>query len=799
MLKDFEGAEIGTTVAESKNNFMFSFPDTSVDAPMVFLSESDYNSSTAEKRLKETVRLTLNGQSFDVNLKISKNGGYILPMEDQWGRRLHYYVMEDTGSINDAYFNTNYDHPGTVTSGDFVVNNTYQINRTEGRHDYVEVHAWKQWEEGCQRSEITRFQLIASYDGREEVVSEERLVGTANKIVFTELNVRTSQLYVDPSSNGGKYAKIPYFAPNGQPYVFEVREVLPRGYTSNKATHAVKETPTTYAQAKLKEILDNDDTAAKNKLEAYMRAHGTELKETDNKGQTTTGTMANDKQGLYLVVETYVPEDVYYTTDPFFVSLPMTDHEGESWFYDVHTYPKNQTDYPTLTKTVADADDSDLTNEDFTLATSAYGDSATASEGDTLNMRIIARIPKITSDVTNLTEFTFKDRQTPGLSYDKTSVKIAIYDSLDKAKTNDPTQAATNGNWGTSGTNFTATFTDHDTTNHENTMTIEMTTAGLGIINENSTPYSNTPGYADFSGYYMVVYYTAKVDTDAHQDYGIVLGDVGNDAPVSLTWTRTSTENTHQGGTYNTAYHDTIQSNVRVFTYGIDLKKIFAGDSTNYSAVKFTLRNKTNDAASTTSYQDIDDYYIIAQETTSGSGIYNVVESDGADGKSPTKGNNTAALTKFSPNSSSGELKIYGLEGGTYELVEVDTDNGYSLLRNPITIVIDENTGTVTDSLPNDQASTTLDYPTTYVEFDYTKDHATATVDEQEATMNAHTRTVAPLSSANATVHLEITNSPSFLLPQTGGTGMWLVTILGVLGVAGGVLLLKKNDRAEEK
>ena len=61
--------------------------------------------------------------------------------------------------------------------------------------------------------------------------------------------------------------------------------------------------------------------------------------------------------GLYLIIETKVPANVNTTVDPFFVSLPMTDKEGAHWFYDVHAYPKNQTNIPDIDKRVRQRDD----------------------------------------------------------------------------------------------------------------------------------------------------------------------------------------------------------------------------------------------------------------------------------------------------------------------------------------------------------------------------------------------------------------------------------------------------------
>lgn len=54
-------------------------------------------------------------------------------------------------------------------------------------------------------------------------------------------------------------------------------------------------------------------------------------------------------QGLYYVSETDAPANVTTKTDPFLVSLPMTNAEGDGWIYDVHVFPKNGTTYGGVT------------------------------------------------------------------------------------------------------------------------------------------------------------------------------------------------------------------------------------------------------------------------------------------------------------------------------------------------------------------------------------------------------------------------------------------------------------------
>ena len=99
----------------------------------------------------------------------------------------------------------------------------------------------------------------------------------------------------------------------------------------------------------LADALADNATTVKNALEIAVRNGGKAMPETDETGHSKVGGL---EQGLYLVVETRVPENVTSTCNPFFVSLPMTTIDGKDWNYDVTVYPKNQTGSPDLEKTV---------------------------------------------------------------------------------------------------------------------------------------------------------------------------------------------------------------------------------------------------------------------------------------------------------------------------------------------------------------------------------------------------------------------------------------------------------------
>ena len=106
---------------------------------------------------------------------------------------------------------------------------------------------------------------------------------------------------------------------------------------------------------KLAAALAANATTVKNALETAVKNGGVAMPETDATGHTSASNM---EQGLYLVVETRVPENVTSTCNPFFVSLPMTTVDGAAWNYGVTVYPKNQTGNPTLDKTVREAKNS---------------------------------------------------------------------------------------------------------------------------------------------------------------------------------------------------------------------------------------------------------------------------------------------------------------------------------------------------------------------------------------------------------------------------------------------------------
>ena len=380
---------------------------------------------------------------------------------------------------------------------------------------------------------------------------------------------------------------------------------------------------------KLTAALVANATTVKNALESAVKDGGVAMIETDATGHTSASEM---EQGLYLVVETRVPENVTSTCNPFLISLPMTTVDGSEWNYDVTVYPKNHTGNPDLEKAVREAKNSTgKHNGSLTDIEDGYEHTASVSIGDTVDYQIISTLPTITSKASALSEYTYVDTLSKGIKYNKNDVVIEFFKDAgctDKIAT-----------WAVNSGKFAVAY--DDTTN---TMTIRMTDTGLSEINEAATVYTNSVkrGYSDCT---MRITYAATLTADAK------MGDTDNPNEVVLTWKRT-----------NTTYFDTLKDCCHVYTYGIDALKQFSDNGGNVRNVKFRLHN------------DTDDCYIIAEQKD---GVYY------AKGFASKKSD----ATTFVPNGS-GHIVVKGLEDDAYSLTEIATDKGYVLLKDAVKIVI---------------------------------------------------------------------------------------------------------------
>ncbi len=504
--------------------------------------------------------------------------------------------------------------------------------------------------------------------------------------------------------------------------------------------------------------LESNSTVVKNALEAYISANGgAAMPLTDSYGKTKAD---NLNLGLYLVVETKVPEMVVSTTDPFLVSVPMTSVNGTNatdggtrWIYDITLYPKNLTGIPSLEKTLRE-------NKNDTGKTDAYAHTGTASAGDTIDYQIISTMPSITSESTYLSCYTFVDTLSKGLTYNKSDVVLEFF--TDSACTDSVAK------WTEADGKFAVAYNTTD--DGESVMTIEMTAAGLTEINTSKAVYSGASmvnsGYSDCT---VRITYAAKMDSSKD----LVFGDKGNDNKVVLTWKRSSQN-----------YYDTLVDDCHVFSYGIDLTKLFSDGKGDFSKVEFLIQNKT-------------DSYFVKAELNKNDGVYYVVDhvTDKAD------------ATHFVPVQTAdaqGRIIVKGLEDDTYTLTEVRTDSGYVMLKQGIDVVISQKDtadscaiyGTdVLGLIQNDPRYASIihdngdlhNMPQKHLEHKLLT--ASATVDGKKVTM------LEDNGSANAEAPLTVVNTRGFDLPKTGDNGTMMFTVVGILLMAGAVSVIALVSR----
>ena len=518
--------------------------------------------------------------------------------------------------------------------------------------------------------------------------------------------------------------------------------------------------------AGLQSALSANSTTVKNKLEKYVHDNsGTAMAVTDAYGHSSA---SNLPLGLYLFVETRVPEMVVDTTDPFLLSLPMTavtgsnaSNGGEAWNYDITVYPKNITGIPSLEKTLREAKiDTGKNNGSTSDIVDGYAHTATASAGDLMDYQIISTLPSITSAASYITEYTFVDTLAAGLAYKKNDVLLEFF--KDAGCTDHITS------WADNSGKFTVAY--NTAADGKNVMTISLTAAGLTELNTSVAVYSGesmvNSGYSDCT---LRVTYQAKINSDS----SVVFGDSGNSNAVALQWKRT-----------NSDFYDTLVDDCHAYVYGVEVTKRFSDGQGDMSKVEFVVYNNT------------DKYFLVAT-LNANEGVWYVTGHT----------QDEASATHFSPNSA-GKLMIKGVEDDNYIFSEVKTANGYSLLKDNIrvsivpsesTTVCDIYTTDVLGLIQNDprfaNVSAGAYHNMPQKQLEHKTLTAAAAVDGNRVSMGKDG------NSDNAFVPFNVVNTKGFDLPQTGSRGNWMFPVIGITGLSLallGIVLIGRKKTAQD-
>lgn len=806
--------------------------------------------------------------------------------------------------------------PGTGQSSDNSATNNTQVANDLENSDIIDYS--KTGSLSIYKYDITAAEAAGDYtegerfaNGEKDAVVEEAMADYAIEgVQFTYLRVGNIETYSN-TEGGSSQVNVVYEIPEKLAEILKLNakdayDMNANGVAEKCTNKGVLHYDSTQLNKALAAILEEDNLGAKSALEEYLYSYGTQDDASDGAENTDASTgykavsmpLTDEKGythveglelGLYLLVETEVPEQVTDSVNPWFVSLPFTnmtpedeqatgEEGGNYWLYDMTCYPKNQTGNPTLDKSVRNAysntnavddkngtvnrgdayvsskdsealvvfnDDSNNPNNEADKDAAAYvanrggytsdgttagkdgagysydfeyRDTNTASAGDVLDYILVSKLPTITSKSTFLSEYTFTDILSAGLTYNK-DVKIAFYDNAADANANNTANAKVK--WDLESDNYFQDYVDVIVNNGNSAwkdgstqLTVKLKETGLNILNGDGTDGNNVYGHGNgkvsnnsYSDLYMVVYYTVTVNSDA----SLVLGDEGNENDVVLTWSRTSDN-----------YYNTLEDRNYIYAYSLDLTKEFSDEEGDMSQVEFKLYNTT------------DAYYVMAEQSADDPAVWYVT------GKTTSK----EEATTFVPTEE-GRIVVYGLEADKYAMTEVATDNGYTLLEDSINIVITPTDREINASVAGvtgmDEAA--IDAIVQYyhdgiydengdlvtASKDYIKETdgnrpaiedangrtigktdmyvgeikpATATVDEVSADMKEHTYTegegTEQKTSANATVVLNVVNNKNFLLPQTGGYGTILFTLAGCAAAIGGVVLVTKKSKKKE-
>ena len=155
-------------------------------------------------------------------------------------------------------------------------------------------------------------------------------------------------------------------------------------------------------------------------------------------------------------------------------------------------------------------------------------------------------------------------------------------------------------------------------------------------------------------------------------------------------------------------------------------------------------------------------------------------------------------------NNQTGKVIVKGLEDDKYIITEKATDDGYTLLKDSIEVIISQTESTelcdiyVSDLLgliQNDPRYAQIvndigdlkNMPQTHLEHKLLT--ASATVDANNVNM------LEDDGSVNAVAPLSVVNTRGFDLPQTGDHGTWMFSVIGILLMAGAAVVIIMTSR----
>lgn len=500
-----------------------------------------------------------------------------------------------------------------------------------------------------------------------------------------------------------------------------------------------------YTASTLDEKLDtflSEEEAVKTSVETLL-SQAASFPATDING---TATVTNLPLGLYLVSEYNYAAETTGITEPFFVSLPMTDVDTAGnafWNYNVNVYPKNQMETLTVDKVIVGNDGHETKELDIQI-------------DDNAMFRIRADVPNY---VGKLKTFRIEDTLSNGLTYDADSYVVYGID-----RENQERKKLTNGN--------------------EYQFSIESQKLIWTFRNENISQ-SNTKTHLYDE---VEIVYTATLNSLA-----VVGAENGND--VSLIYSATANQSTQEDPTI------TVKPNVTpgIFTYAVDLHKYGNSDESNpLKDVTFELQDAEGTPLSVSAQREgmVGEYYIHKSGTDT--------ITTGADGHIFIKGLEAGTYYLKETNTKQGFhllKKKIEIQIGSNENTYFESATGTYSFADPGTVYEKGATRRYASGerflLPENLVNRT------YIHFNtaaVTQNGTAVTMHEQEPLAWNCNYAMGERNTADAgVVKLYVNNMKMFQLPMTGDRGDVLFLAAGIALLLSATAILAVGSRRRKK
>ena len=534
--------------------------------------------------------------------------------------------------------------------------------------------------------------------------------------------------------------------------------------------------------------------------------------------------------GIYLVVETNVPDSVTTSVTPFLVSIPMTTVEGDKWLYDVEVFPKNETAYGglQLEKLAMTGGDKKSATPLAGVTFKLYKKDSTAENGW---KEIISPAAGGTDNSEDTTPYTLVTDENGKISVDglssgdyyfveyslgqngedngyildqKTKYEFTVNGSTITFPNNADYVATDNTiKWirayndrpdvdkevkdrGSSNWVDETDYNYGDTIPYQVTIKVPANIADLEEFKVTDAPKGLKDDVSSITidGLTLNIDYKPVTETD---DGGFVIefltGGAGIKAKagseIVITYNATLTENANK-------VVDLANPNDVKLEYSSEIlpdgkkpgkKEIHDGTVVYSFAIKI---DKVNDESEPLKGVEFDLYREVESENVPGAQKGDTIEGAGLDAnKYYVKVNTNGKLT----TDANGNITQTGLADGKYWLVETKTATGYNLLKAPVEITLN------------------YEYETKWTEEkEFDSNGVLIKQEYKEVTIKKDDSTVTGTQDLSAGTLLEtVVNKHGFELPTTGGMGTFLFTFVGVAMMAAAVILFFTSKKKEAK